>query len=244
MQDKVAIVTGAGAGIGEAIARRLALRGAKVVVADINGEGAARVAADIGDAARPFEADVSDPVAAQRIVDFAVSEFGALHIGVNNAGIGGEQMPIADLPVDSWRAVLSVDLDGVFFCMRAQIPAMIASGGGSIVNMSSILGSVGFAGASAYVASKHGVVGLTRTAAIEYGQQGIRANAIAPGFIRTPLGTDALTPEALQAMLATVPQARLGEPEEVAALVAFLASDEASNITGSYYTADGGYTAR
>jgi NAD(P)-dependent dehydrogenase (short-subunit alcohol dehydrogenase family) len=244
MQDKVAIVTGAGAGIGEAIARRLALRGAKVVVADINADGASRVAADIGEAARPFVADVSDPVAAQAIVDFAVSSFGALHIGVNNAGIGGDQMPIADLPVDVWRSVLSVNLDGVFYCMRAQIPAMIASGGGSIVNMSSILGSVGFAGASAYVASKHGVVGLTRTAAIEYGQQGIRINAIAPGFIRTPLGTDALTPEALQAMLATVPQARLGEPEEVAALVAFLASDDASNITGSYYTTDGGYTAR
>jgi len=240
---RVAIVTGGGSGIGAACARLLAAGGARVVVADLD-EGSAKLIADeIGSNAVAFAVDVSDPQACERMVQTALTTFGRLDIAVNNAGIGGQQSAIADYPLEGWAAVIGVNLSGAFYCMRAQIPAMLKTGGGSIVNMASILGSVGFAGSAAYVAAKHGLVGLTKTAALEYAGQGIRVNSVGPGFIDTPLLSN-LPPEALSALVQAHPLGRLGRPEEIAELVAFLASDRASNTTGSYLVSDGGYTAR
>jgi NAD(P)-dependent dehydrogenase (short-subunit alcohol dehydrogenase family) len=240
---KVALVTGGGSGIGEACAITLAARGAKVLVADVNTEAAERVAGVIGEAALAHTVDVSDAEACAAMVAAAVDAFGGLHVAVNNAGIGGEQNPIGSYSVEGWRKVLSINLDGVFYCMRAEIPAMIAAGGGSIVNMSSILGSVGFASAGAYVSAKHGVVGLTRAAAIDHAMDGVRVNAVGPGFIDTPL-LAAAPQEVIAGVAALHPLGRLGTSQEVAELVAFLASDRASNTTGAYMTTDGGYTAR
>jgi NAD(P)-dependent dehydrogenase (short-subunit alcohol dehydrogenase family) len=240
---KVAIVTGAGSGIGEACATLLARRGAKVLVADVRAAPAEAVAAAIGDAARPHVVDVTDPAACEAMVAAAVETFGRLDVAVNNAGIGGPQAPTGEYPLDGWAAVIAVNLSGVFYCMRAEISAMLAGGGGSIVNMASILGSVGFAQSVAYVSAKHGVVGMTKTAAVEYARQGIRVNAVGPGFIETPL-LAAASPEIVAGVAGLHPLGRLGRSEEVAELVAFLASDRASNTTGAYYVTDGGYTAQ
>ena len=239
---KSAVVTGAGSGIGRACAVMLADRGASVLVADISDEAAQKVTAEIGERARAWSGDVSDPASCQAMIDEVVTRFGRLDVAVNNAGIAGEQVPTGDVTVDGWRKVLSVNLDGVFYCMKAELSAMTA-GGGAIVNMASILGSVGFANASAYVSAKHGVLGLTKTAAIEYAKSGIRVVAVGPGFIDTPL-LSAAPPEVLQGLSALHPIGRLGTSEEVAELVAFLASERASNITGSYHVVDGGYVAQ
>jgi NAD(P)-dependent dehydrogenase (short-subunit alcohol dehydrogenase family) len=242
-EGKVAVVTGAGSGIGEACAVLLAQRGARVLVADLDVDGATRVADAIGKAALPHQADVSDPQACEAMVAAAVREFGRLDVAVNNAGIGGPQLPTGEYPLDGWSAVIGVNLSGVFYSMRAEIAAMLAGGGGSIVNMASILGSVGFAQSVAYVAAKHGVVGMTKTAALEYAQRGIRVNSVGPGFIETPL-LAAASQEILAGIGQLHPIGRLGRSEEIAELVAFLASDRASNTTGSYFLSDGGYTAQ
>jgi NAD(P)-dependent dehydrogenase (short-subunit alcohol dehydrogenase family) len=243
LDGRVAIVTGGGSGIGEACARLLVERGAKVLVADWHPDAAGQVADELGDAAHAFVGDVADPSACHDMVAAAVERFGGLHIAVNNAGIAGEQNPVVAYSIEGWRKVLSVNLDGVFYCMRAELPVMIEGGGGSIINMSSILGTVGFAAAGAYVAAKHGVVGLTRAAALDHAGDGVRINVVGPGFIDTPL-LAAAPKEILDGIAALHPLGRMGTSREVAELVAFLASDRSSNTTGAYYTTDGGYTAR
>lgn len=246
-EGKVSLVTGAGSGIGEACALQLAEAGSKVVVADMNMAGARRVADLIvakGGNAAAFEIDVSDPGAVKAMVEFAVTSYGGLDCAVNNAGIGGPMKPLADYEIEEWKHVLDVDLNSVFYCMKYQIPAMLARGGGSIVNMSSILGTNGFANAPAYVASKHALVGMTKNAGIEYSAQGVRVNAVGPAFIKTPLIDNALDAATQDFLVSKHPIGRLGRPEEVAALVLFLLSDKASFITGSYHLVDGAYAAQ
>ncbi|MCW1919712.1 SDR family oxidoreductase [Rhodobacter sp. KR11] len=236
---KVAIVTGAGSGIGAAIARDLAASGAKVVVQDMDLARAEAVAAECG--GKAMGGDVSDADTVEKLVADTVAWGGRLDLLVNNAGIGGPLASVGDYPLDGWRKVIDVNLNGVFYGMRFAIPAMTK--GGAIVNMASILGSVGFAGACAYTAAKHALLGLTKVAAIEYSAKGIRVNAVGPAFIETPL-LQALPPEAKAGLVAAHPIGRLGLPSEVSALTLFLLSDQASFISGSYHLVDGGYTAQ
>ncbi|HET9983659.1 MAG TPA: glucose 1-dehydrogenase [Longimicrobiales bacterium] len=248
LDGKVALVTGGGSGIGRATAQAYAREGARVVVSDLDEAGAEETVGMIrgaGGEAAVVRVDVSRADECEAMVARTLERFGALHVACNNAGIGGEQNPIADLSVEGWNHVIAVNLSSVFYCMKYEIPAMLEGGGGAIVNMASILGAVGFAGACGYVAAKHGVVGLTQNAALEYSAWGIRANAVGPAFIRTPLIADLEADEATrQALLAAHPIGRLGRPEEVAELVVFLSSDRASFITGAYYPVDGGYLAK
>lgn len=166
-----------------------------------------------------------------------------MDIAINNAGIGGVQHPVGEYPIDAWDKVISVNLSGVFYGMRYQIPAMLKNGNGSIINVASILGSVGFANSAAYVAAKHGVVGLSKSAALEYSAKGIRVNSVGPAFIKTPLLKD-LDKDLLSQLVNVHPIGRLGEPQEVAELFLWLASDRATFVTGSYYPVDGGYLAQ
>jgi NAD(P)-dependent dehydrogenase (short-subunit alcohol dehydrogenase family) len=177
-------------------------------------------------------------------VDRAISQYGGLHIAVNNAGIGGPLQPVGEYPIEGWDKVISINLSGVFYGMRYQIPAMLNSGGGSIVNISSILGKVGTPNAAAYVSAKHGLIGLTETAALEYAAKNIRVNSIGPGYIITPLLTNTLDEAAMKGLVGLHPIGRLGKSEEVAELALFLNSDKSSFVTGSYYNIDGGYLAQ
>jgi NAD(P)-dependent dehydrogenase (short-subunit alcohol dehydrogenase family) len=188
--------------------------------------------------------DVSNPEAVEKMVADTVGSFGRLDMAVNNAGIGGEQNVTGNYSIENWRKVIDINLNSVFYSMRYQIPQMLKQGNGAIVNMSSILGRVGFANSSAYVAAKHGIVGLTKAAALEYGKQGIRINAVGPGFIKTPLVSSSLDEQTLTYLAGLHALGRLGESQEVANLVAFLCSDQASFLTGGYYLVDGGYTAQ
>ena len=248
LDGKVAIVTGGDSGIGRAVALAYAREGAKVMVADRSPEKSGSVTHEIvkkGGQAAFVETDVSDPKACARMVAETVKKFGRLDIACNNAGIGGELGATADYGLEAWAAVIGVNLSGVFYCCKYEIPEMLKAKAGAIVNIASILGQVGFAGAPAYVAAKHGVVGLTQTAALEYAAQGIRINAVGPGFIKTPMIAPVTADKAASdGLVALHPIGRLGEAEEVAELVLWLSSPKASFVTGSFYAADGAYLAR
>jgi len=244
LQGKVAVVTGAGSGIGAAIARLFVVEGAKVVLGDL-AEGGEAFAAGL--TADGFDAvfqrvDVTDERSVAGLIEAAVTQFGRLDILVANAGIPERKSPIHELDLADWRRVIDVDLTGVAISNKFAAGAMLATGGGAIVNMASILGHVGQANSTAYSAAKAAVVNLTRSVALTYARQGIRANCVSPGYVDTPLL--AKLPEATrQTMLMRQPIGRLAHPEEIAEVVAFLASDKASIVTGACINADGGYTA-
>jgi len=242
-ENKVALVTGAGSGIGQAAALLYAEQGASVIVSDINEKGGMETVDTVrktGGKASFVKADVSVAEECRKLTEETIRVYNRLDIAFNNAGIGGEMNPVADMSVDGWQKVINVNLNSVFYCMKYEIPLMLKSGHGAIVNMSSILGQVGFANSAAYVAAKHGVVGLTKNAAIEYARQGIRVNAIGPAFINTPL-LSVLDDQIKTALTALHPIGRMGEAREVAELAIWLSSDNASFVTGSYYAIDGGY---
>jgi len=242
LDGRVALVTGGGSGIGAGCARRLAADGATVVVADFDQAAAERIASEIGDAASAVPVDVRDPAAVEQLVGGVVSAHGGLDIALNIAGIGGASALPADYPVEAWRDVLDVNLSGVFYSLRAEIEVMLQHGGGSIINMASIYGLVGMPVNIAYTAAKHGVVGLTRSAALAYAQRGVRVNAVAPAVIETPLLLKS-PPDVSAQIVATHPIGRIGQIHEVAELVAFLASDRSSFCTGGVYPVDGAFTA-
>jgi NAD(P)-dependent dehydrogenase (short-subunit alcohol dehydrogenase family) len=245
--NKIAVVTGGASGIGEAICKELASDGAKVVVADRDQAGIDRVVADIksvGGTAAGFVIDVSNADQNAAMVAFVEKTYGALHLAVNNAGIGGPSAPTGEYPLDGWKTVIDVNLSGVFYGLRAEIPALLRAGGGAVVNMASILGSVGFANAVAYTSAKHALLGMTKVAAMEYAAKGIRINAVGPGFIDTPLLAKNLDANTLKYIAGLHPIQRLGRAEEVSALTCFLLSDRASFVTGSYHLVDGGYVSQ
>lgn len=246
LENKVAIITGAGSGIGKATAELFAREGAKVIVSDINeknGNSAVEEIKKNGGEAFFVKNDSSKAEENESLVQQAIQKYGTLDIAVNNAGIGGPLGATGEYPIDGWNKVIDINLSGVFYGLRYQIPAMLKNGG-SIINVASILGQAGTKFSPAYVAAKHGVVGLTKAAALEYADKKIRINSIGPGYIKTPLVMNSLDKDTLNALVSLHPIGRLGESEEIAELILWLASSKSSFVTGSYYAVDGGYLAQ
>lgn len=246
LENKVAIITGAGSGIGKATAQLFAKEGAKVVISDISEEHGKAAVEEIkaaGGEAFFFKADSASPGENEALVKETIKQYGQLDIAVNNAGIGGPFGLTGEYPIDGWKKTIDINLSGVFYGLRYQIPVMLKNGG-SIINVASILGMAGTKSSPAYVAAKHGVVGLTKAAALEYADKKIRINAVGPGYIKTPLVMNSLDDTALKALIGLHPIGRLGEAEEIAELILWLASSKSSFVTGAYYPADGGYLAQ
>lgn len=250
LRDKVAIITGASSGIGRATAQVFAEEGAILLLADWDEDGGKQVLGELERGGTPcyfVKIDVSKPEDVQRMVATAVERYGKLDVLFNNAGIEGEMnAPTADCTLENWNRVIGINLTGVFLGMKYAIPEMLKNGGGSIINTASVAGLVGFAGIPAYCASKGGVIQLTKTAALEYAQQGIRVNVICPGVIRTPMVDRAIggSAEAEKAFAATEPVGRFGTAEEVARLALFLADADSSFCTGAPFIVDGGFVAQ
>jgi len=249
LEGKVALITGGASGIGEATALVFAREGAKVVVADVSGDGAettARKIKEMGGEAISVAADISKASEVDAMVRRAVEAYGRLDCAFNNAGIEGQVAPTAECTEDNWLRVIAINLTGVWLCMKYEIAQMLKQGGGSIVNTSSGAGLVAIPGGPAYGAAKHGVAGLTKTAAVEYAKSGIRVNAVCPGFIRTPM-VERLLDKGVYAETDAIdwqPMGRMGRPEEIAEAVAWLCSDAASFVTGLPMPVDGGGVAR
>lgn len=246
LNNKVALVTGAGSGIGRAIAIAYANAGAAVMVSDISEKGGNETVEMItknGGKAAFFKADTSSAADSEALVNATVKQFGKLDIACNNAGIAGEANPTGDYSLESWKKVIDINLNGVFYGCKYQLKAMEKNGSGSIVNIASVHGTVAAPMSCAYTTTKHAVVGLTKNIAAEYGLKNIRCNAVGPGYIMTPLLENNLSKEMMEALKGKHVLGRLGESEEVASLVLYLSSDDASFITGSYMLVDGGYTA-
>lgn len=247
MADKVCLVVGAASGIGAASAARLSADGATVICADIDADGAQLRAKEIvaaGGTAEGIGLDVVDETSVARALAHIMAKHERLDVAVNSAGIADPaRTNLTDTKPQQWRRVLEVNLTGVFLCMQAEIDAMARGGGGAIVNLASVLGLTGRADQAAYVAAKHGVIGVTRAAALEYAAQGIRVNAVCPGYIETPMIAQ-MSGEASRQITARHAAGRLGTAQEVAEVVTFLASDRARFVTGADYTVDGGYTAQ
>jgi NAD(P)-dependent dehydrogenase (short-subunit alcohol dehydrogenase family) len=252
LNTKVAIVTGAASGIGRATALAFAREGTNVVVSDVaaqGGEETVRLIKEVGGEATFVKCDVSQPEEVKTLVTKAVDTYRRLDYDINIAGIEGILATIADYPEDVWNKVIGINLTGPYLCMKYAIPQMLKQGAGVIVNMASILGVVGFATAGAYTAAKHGLIGLTQVAALEYATQGIRVNAVCPGFIETPMVMErglaaGSHPEVYQQIATLHPMKRLGKAEEIATAVIWLCSEAASFVTGHTLIVDGGYTAQ
>ncbi|MDR9434503.1 SDR family NAD(P)-dependent oxidoreductase [Pontimonas sp.] len=245
--DKTVLVTGGASGIGEAVALQLGREGAHVAVADIDlaaAEAVAQKVVDAGGSAQATTVDVGDPEAVKAMVEWTVKTFGHLHGAFNNAGIGGPSALPEDIDIAEYHKLMDVNLHSVFYGIKYQAPEIVKSGGGSIVNTSSILGLVGEVGVLPYVTSKHALVGMTKASALAYASQGVRVNSVHPGYINTPLLENNLEPEAIAGLTSLHPIGRLGEAEEVAEVVCFLLSDRSSFVTGSQYVVDGGYVTR
>jgi NAD(P)-dependent dehydrogenase (short-subunit alcohol dehydrogenase family) len=249
VKGKIALVTGGGSGIGRATAILFAREGAKVVVADYNvdgGERTARAIKEAGGEAIFHPADVANPKEVEAMVAKTVAAYGRLDCAFNNAGIEGEFSSTPECTLENWQRVISINLSGVFYCMKYEIPEMLKTGGGTIVNTSSICGLAGIANTSAYTAAKHGVAGLTKTAALEFSSKGIRVNAVCPGFIRTPMVARVMDRGSFdeKAVIQTHPINRLGQPEEIAETVLWLSSDASSFVSGVPMPVDGAYMAQ